>query len=897
MASAPVSTIPAPHEGGPWSGQKLAARVRSPWLLWPAGSAFLFGSVYLFAQVLKGLASIPGVANAMAATGVVLLDPVWKDVGEAVAAGGCVAFALTSSSLQWKALVRWDGALSSFAAHRIQAIVFVGLLPVIIRLALLPILGVPQPWVSDEFGYLLIGDTFASGRLTNPTHPFWKHFEAIYVFHQPTYTSKYPVAPAVLIAAAEIVGLDPWVGICVGAGLMCALICWMLQGWVPPKWAFIGGLLAVCRFTVTSSWVNSYWGGVPGAIGGALVVGALPRIMRHQRPRDSVLLGLGLAVLAQSRPYEGFLMAVPLMIMLGAWLLKQNGVPFRIRLRGVVLPLAAVLIIFGAWMAYYDWRVTGHPLLMPYSWHKQIYGTPVSFFWERPVLDAPGIHRNKDIADVFAWQLKHYTDGLPWHLEQERLGSFWQFYFQPLLTFPLFFLPLAWHRRRVRTVFWSAVLVLAGTALYPFFFQHYVAPLCGAFLLFVIEGMRRLHALKFRSRPSGAFVVRCLVLLAGASGVLTTLGGLFVPGAVTATNTVRGRALAQLERRGGKHLVLVQYNPEHLFHNGIVYNGADLDGAPVVWARSLDPASDKALEDYYADREVWSLNPDMPRPTLIPLRGKPHITVLAGAGGKRDDFEDGVSPGAIVVLLGRNFAREMRGSTNPQILGSLPVQLVDTTEDDGLVLQSIPNGSAPQPLGPLPLRAGNVSVQFGNTFAPILSVSNFAGQNALTIQVPFEVRPGWTSVKLQAGQWSAIQKIRVLPATPGIFQMLMSDFKPRAVLLRSDGSMVDLEHPAHRGEVLRLFSTGLGPLYPPVYTNERGLPQIVSRPESRLIIGVNHHGAPVIAARYAPSLVGVEQIDFEIPADVPTDKNVPLSVGVTVNGRAVYSNKSSLPIE
>jgi hypothetical protein len=94
-------------------------------------------------------------------------------------------------------------------------------LPLIVRLALLPVLGIPEPRVADEFGYLLLADKCASGRLTNSTHPFWRHFEAVYTFHQPTYTSIYPVAPALLLALAKWLGVHPWLGVWFGAGLMC----------------------------------------------------------------------------------------------------------------------------------------------------------------------------------------------------------------------------------------------------------------------------------------------------------------------------------------------------------------------------------------------------------------------------------------------------------------------------------------------------------------------------------------------------------------------------------------------------------------------------------------------------------------------------------------------------
>jgi hypothetical protein len=52
----------------------------------------------------------------------------------------------------------------------------------------------------------------------------------------------------------------------------------------------------------------------------------------------------------------------------------------------------------------------------------------------------------------------------------------------------------------------------------------------------------------------------------------------------------------------GQHLILVP--PSVL---GIVYNGADLEGAPVLWARQIDPASDAALLRHYARRRVWQL--------------------------------------------------------------------------------------------------------------------------------------------------------------------------------------------------------------------------------------------------------------------------------------------------
>src|SRR4051794_36766765 len=71
------------------------------------------------------------------------------------------------------------------------AVPWIVILVFVFSIALTIFFRLPEPRIHDEFSYLLQSDTFAHGRLANPTHPLWRYFETFHVLQVPHYVSKY----------------------------------------------------------------------------------------------------------------------------------------------------------------------------------------------------------------------------------------------------------------------------------------------------------------------------------------------------------------------------------------------------------------------------------------------------------------------------------------------------------------------------------------------------------------------------------------------------------------------------------------------------------------------------------------------------------------------------------
>jgi hypothetical protein len=516
-----------------------------------------------------------------------------------------------------------ENTLSGLADRRTLAVLVLFLVVIGIRLAILPQLPVPVPGIHDEYSYLLIADTLAHGRLANPTHPMWMSFESFHVNWFPTYSSKYPPGQGAVLALGQLLA-HPWIGVILSVAAMCAAILWMLQAWLPARWAFLGAAVVALKFGIASYWINSYWGGAVAATGGALVLGAMPRIVRRARTRDALLLGLGIAILANTRPYEGLLFCIPVAGWFLWWFAGKTKSPVRphTRIVRVLAPLVVVLTLTIGFIGYYNWRLTGNALLFPYALNSRTYRTMGLFLWDHP--KEPLEYHNRQFEDFYnGWEREDYqnTWNDVWKVSAEKLtrsGSTY-FWWGALLLLPG--LPFVFFDRKMRV---PIMIFLLGTAAFLtsiWSFPHYAAPLTCVIFLLLVQAIRHLRTIHLGGRPLGLALSWAIIYLLAADVAFS------VPHHICDQldwackgDPSRAAIGEKLSQTPGKHLIMVRYEEDHNLHDEWVYNGAEIDTAKVLWARELDPVQNAKLFAYFKDRQIWLVEPDTDNTELIPYQ-------------------------------------------------------------------------------------------------------------------------------------------------------------------------------------------------------------------------------------------------------------------------------------
>lgn len=553
-----------------------------------------------------------------------------------------ISLVLPARSAALRAIKR---ASSSIATSQTRSVLLVMAVVLIGRVALIPKLGIPHPAIADEFGYLLTADTFAHGRLSNPTPPMWQHFESFHTIFRPTYQSQYPVGYPVVLAFAQVVLGNPWWGVLLTTAAMCGALVWMLQGWIPPFWSLVAGLLAAIRFGLFGYWVNSFWGGSLAALGGCLVFGSLPRLIPGLGRRsiysrgplvNAIAMGMGLAMLISTRPFEGGIICIPAAIVFFRWMAKLSRDALKKTVRDVFLPATAILLACCAFITYYQYKVTGRPLESPLGVALQQNHVVQPFIFQatrvEPHYPNPEFHYIYAIFERQEYDLMHEPYGFVQSLVI-RFVYYWKFFVGPLLTLPAIALFFTTRLKKYRFIWFCLTLLVIALLLESWIQDHYLAPAFCLFILLLINGIRLLRTMRWGTFRLGTRVVRslpvvCLVILAvrlAAYGRDCYENQTWPPDWAFSTMRMDQRDMVEdrLKATAGRHLVIVRYHyPFHNFHHDWIYNGADLTGTKILWARSMSEQQNCALAQAFADRKLWTVDEWGPSIQVLPATQK-----------------------------------------------------------------------------------------------------------------------------------------------------------------------------------------------------------------------------------------------------------------------------------
>jgi hypothetical protein len=265
---------------------------------------------------------------------------------------------------------------------------------------------------------------------------------------------------------------------------------------------------------------------------------------------------------------------------------------------------------------YYNFRLTTSPFTMPYALHSRQYMRVPQFFWQglapAKAIQHPHlawfytVHEPAEVQ-VQTGSLRNFLLGM-WLKWKLLAGSFLN---PPVLSVLLFSALLAWRQKRAWLA-WLAIvaLPLVQMSITPWMREHYMAPAVAAWIAILGIGARMI----WRWKPGGVRIGPLLLTVILAAHLYLSCDWAIAmnrQGAQT-SGTARAKFIEMLKQEPGEDLVLVDCPPDepgdppgYRSVDDWVYNDADIDHSPVIFAHWMSDAQNAEIMNHYPQRHVW----------------------------------------------------------------------------------------------------------------------------------------------------------------------------------------------------------------------------------------------------------------------------------------------------
>ncbi len=287
--------------------------------------------------------------------------------------------------------------------------------------------------------------------------------------------------------------------------------------------------------------------------------------------------------------------------------------------------------------------------------------------------------------------------------------------------------------------------------------------------------------------------------------------------------------------------------------------------------------------------------------TLIPIPG------AAALSGSYQPTSFGIARSDVVLITSTSSNRLYLIQQQPLFTGEFGIgngaSFLSSPAPGSLAAAGGPTGVVGNVLAttvPLPTSLGGVSLKIGGTLSfsatsgwtysatgSVQAGLYYVGPNQINFQVPpgIAVASSVPAQLTKADGSTLLTTVNLRDTAPGIFTVLQNGQGQGAVLnqdysLNGDPQIRVGAKPAARGSVIQIYATGGGATTPALAAGEAapssGNPLIYTVAQPTVTIGGKT--ARVLFSGLTPGLVGLWQINAEIPADVTPGFAVPLSI-------------------